>query len=197
MCRGVAGSSGLPAWAFSRCPAVTGCSSCGRSIGWEGSFDSSDPSPSLCSCIHPALLHLDGFPGPNERLAAALLNQEPRLSSLLNQSFKCVSLTESTLFLSFFFFFPVQSNVGFCFSPPHNKIKTISNRRTCRKESFFLPSAASCLGVKGAGITFLLARTSLGSWVRGTRKRRVRKGKGGHPGCSLVMLMKAMVLSIG
>lgn len=112
LCRGVAGSSGLPAWAFSRCPAVTGCSSCGRSIGWEGSFDSSDPSPSLCSCIHPALLHLDGFPGPNERLAAALLNQEPRLSSLLNQSFKCVSLTESTLFLSFFFFFPQFSQMS-------------------------------------------------------------------------------------
>lgn len=103
----------------------------------------------------------------------------------------CVSHRRHSFSFLILFFSLVQSNVWFCFSPPRNKIKTISNRRTCRKGRFFSHlllhawvwrdhvSPGSCL-------TAILDVGKLG---------KVHEGKGGHPECGLVTLMKPLVTS--
>lgn len=106
-----------------------------------------------------------------------------------------MSPTEGTLFLSLLFFFSsLQSNVWFCFSPPHNEIKTISNRRTCRKERFF-SICYFMLGCERSQDHVSPGRRLTGILHVG-RLGKVHEGERGHPGCVLVTLVKPMVTSI-
>lgn len=108
-----------------------------------------------------------------------------RLCSLLNHS----NVWHSFSFHILFFSPSVQSNVWFCFSPPHNKIKTISNRRTCRKGRFFSHLLLRAWVWKdhvspGSCLAAILDVGRLG---------KVHEGVGEHPECGLVTLMKPLV----
>lgn len=72
----------------------------------------------------------------------------------------------------------MQSNVWFCFSPPRNKIKTISNRRTCRKGRFFshLLLHAWVWKEPGSCFSWQLSGWHPGCGEAGERCTRVRRG---------------------
>lgn len=74
-----------------------------------------------------------------------------------------VSRTESAVFLSLFFFFPQCSQMlGFVSYLHKIKSKLLVAGESVERRDF---SPTSCLGVEGARDMFLLAGTSLGSWV--------------------------------
>lgn len=176
------GSSDSPVWLFYRSPVIMGGLFLLRQEYGLGTVFHLIPSQPLVVRLYPALLHLDDFPCPSSRLAAGLLNQEPRLFSLLNRSNVCPSQKALFFFPYSFFFSPQFSQISGFVSHLHIiKSKLLVTEEpvggssvTNRKGEVFLPSATSCLGVKGAGITFLLAGASLGSWAQGARKVRGR-----------------------
>lgn len=130
LCWEAVGSLSSPVWLFMGVLLVpSDASSCSGELGCHLARVILTPR-SCIQCYRPGELAL-------AKHEAGGCSAQPRAKALQPvESFKGAHLTESALFFNFFSFFPVQSNAGFCFSPLCNKIKTISNRRTCGKERF-------------------------------------------------------------